>query len=142
MDVRQRRMARWGGKALLLAALLLGIVTMHTLGHPSPDSGTSAPPSHAAPMAVEASTTTHHDGGAHGDTGGHESGMDPMSVCLAVLGVWSAAALLGVAVLLVVRHRSAVDFFAAVRARILLALRPLPPPPTADRLAALSVLRI
>ncbi|GAA2086737.1 hypothetical protein GCM10009801_49300 [Streptomyces albiaxialis] len=139
MDVRPWRVARWGGRALLLAALLLGIVTMHTLGHPSPDSGTSAPPSHAAPLSAAPSG---EHGGGHGDSGRHDTGMDPMSVCLAVLGVWSAAVLLGVAVLLVVRHRRAVDFLAAVRARILLALRPLPPPPTADRLAALSVLRI
>jgi hypothetical protein len=191
---------------LLLAALLLGIVTMHTLGHPSPSaaeghggsarmtagaghetaagqSGTgpeqghaadartraghnaggtqvssgpvhdhntgnvaSAQAGHVAAAAQSDSDRAHLHGGGVDDMGGtghggHGDGMDPASVCLAVLGVWSAAALLGVFVFVVVRRRRVVDFLAPVRARTLLALRPLPPPPIAERLAALSVLR-
>ncbi|MFE0047526.1 hypothetical protein ACFWYJ_30500, partial [Streptomyces albireticuli] len=35
----RRRVVAWCGRLLLFAALLLGIVTMHTLGHPTSDHG-------------------------------------------------------------------------------------------------------
>ncbi|WP_030156271.1 hypothetical protein [Streptomyces sp. NRRL S-244] len=99
-----QRAARWP-RLLLLAALLLGIVTMHTLGHPS----RSHTMEDAAPVAAVASaaraadhTSGHVSGPASGHTSDHArgdrgpgpaaeappagSGMDPMSVCLAVLG--------------------------------------------------------
>ncbi|MFD7085893.1 hypothetical protein ACFYXV_22150 [Streptomyces sp. NPDC002181] len=97
-----QRATRWP-RLLLLAALLLGIVTMHTLGHPSR--------SHAMEDAAAAAAVApaRH---AVGHTAGHRpdpadqasgdqasgdrtpaagtppagTGMDPMSVCLAVLG--------------------------------------------------------
>ncbi|UNS96711.1 hypothetical protein MMF93_09430 [Streptomyces tubbatahanensis] len=183
----------WCARALLLAALLLGLVTMHTLGHPSPEPASAAPT--AAPTAaVAASTARGGDvtptapaeaagppgyampvaqavpgadsapagqnasidqaahaahaaappqpgghGAGHGD--GHGTGMDPTSVCLAVLGVWSAVALLGLLVLLVLRRRRVADLAAAYRTRLLRTLWPLPPPRTAVRLARLSILR-
>ncbi|TDU78500.1 hypothetical protein [Streptomyces sp. KS 21] len=115
-----RRAARWP-RLLLLAALLLGIVTMHTLGHPSPSHtmedaapavavasagrGADHTPGHASagltgtgartdagtgtdPGTVSASVPTHasHDRGSAVEAPPPGSGMDPMSVCLAVLG--------------------------------------------------------
>ncbi|MFF4102203.1 hypothetical protein [Streptomyces sp. NPDC001903] len=110
-----QRAARWP-RLLLLAALLLGIVTMHTLGHPSrshtmedaaapvgvasaaraadhtpdhmaadqaPDHTAVQAPGHAAVRAEQ------HAQGERAPAAGAPlpgSGMDPMSVCLAVLG--------------------------------------------------------
>ncbi|MEV6732698.1 MULTISPECIES: hypothetical protein [unclassified Streptomyces] len=119
-----RRAARWP-RLLLLAALLLGIVTMHTLGHPSrshtmedaapavavASAGRAADhtpvhaPDHASAdrtdtvagtgtgtgMVTGAGTVTvpahaSHDRGPAAESPPPGSGMDPMSVCLAVLG--------------------------------------------------------
>ncbi|MEV6672747.1 DUF6153 family protein [Streptomyces sp. NPDC051162] len=149
----QRRATAWCGRLLLCAALLLGIVTMHTLGHPAEHGGgggtasqtaTASHTSHSmtampamAPMAAEG----HHaapprtDASVHGES----HGMDPMSVCLAVLGsaLLALVLLLGAAAL-----RRAAAALPAVRARLLLALRPIPPPPRHKALARLSVLRV
>lgn len=147
----------WCGRALLLAALLLGIFTMHTLGHPSSEPAPREPAPVAAVAApVHGATDTapheaapheaapHNDRAEHGADsthGDHGMGMDPMSVCLAVLGVWTAAALLGATVVLALRSRPR-DLLAPRRARVLRALWPLPPPSTSDRLARLSILRV
>ncbi|MFI6004048.1 hypothetical protein ACIA98_27215 [Streptomyces sp. NPDC051366] len=121
-----RRAARWP-RLLLLAALLLGIVTMHTLGHPSrshtmedaapavavASAGRAAghtpvhAPGHASadrtdtvagagagagmvtgPGAGTVTVPAHasHDRGPAAGSPPPGSGMDPMSVCLAVLG--------------------------------------------------------
>ncbi|MCX4630177.1 hypothetical protein [Streptomyces sp. NBC_01443] len=125
-----RRAARWP-RLLLLAALLLGIVTMHTLGHPSrshtmedvapavavASAGRAADhtpvhaPGHASadrtdtvagavagagagagmvtgPRAGTVTVPAHasHDRGPAAESPPPGSGMDPMSVCLAVLG--------------------------------------------------------
>ncbi|MEU3752157.1 DUF6153 family protein [Streptomyces olivoreticuli] len=155
----QRKATAWCGRLLLFAALLLGIVTMHTLGHPT-EQGESGIASHAMAMA-DAPVAVHTRGSApdpvrevtpdgpvladrepHG-TGrilhGESHGMDPMSVCLAVLGsaLPALVLLLGVAAL---RRPAAV--LAVVRARLLAALRPIPPPPRHKALARLSVLRV
>ncbi|MFK0045415.1 hypothetical protein ACIQU4_15075 [Streptomyces sp. NPDC090741] len=109
-----QRAARWP-RLLLLAALLLGIVTMHTLGHPS-RSHTMEDAAPVAAVASAARAADHISGRVSGHTSGHTSGhiaghssgrtadhapgdrgpaaeappagsgMDPMSVCLAVLG--------------------------------------------------------
>ncbi|MFI6148869.1 hypothetical protein [Streptomyces sp. NPDC051109] len=102
-----QRAARWP-RLLLLAALLLGIVTMHTLGHPS-RSHTMEDATPAAAVASAARAAAHTSGHGSGGASGHASsrtaadhapggpgpaaeappagsGMDPMSVCLAVLG--------------------------------------------------------
>ncbi|MGP3988700.1 hypothetical protein [Streptomyces sp. 3N207] len=143
----------WCGRALLLAALLLGLVTMHTLGHlvperPAMEEHVAAAPAPApAPAAVDAPGAVadhamgHHmssEGHAPAHDNGHGTGTDPLSVCLAVLGVWTAAALLGAAVLLVWRTEP----LAPLRDQRLRVLWPLPPPRTALRLAQLSILRI
>ncbi|MEL3950358.1 hypothetical protein [Streptomyces sp. LNU-CPARS28] len=77
-------------------------------------------------------------GPAAGDpTGGHDSGMDPLSVCLAVLGAALSLALLHAAV----RHRPWAAPALVPLARLLDGLRPNPPPPRA-LLTRLAVLRV
>ncbi|MFC5724058.1 hypothetical protein ACFP1Z_28210 [Streptomyces gamaensis] len=150
----QRGATAWCGRLLLFAALLLGIVTMHTLGHPRHDAAAAAHGSgaHAGSAAQHAHETEAHqavpalhaapvrpapEGAAQPAPGG--LGMDPSSVCLAVLG----AGLL----LLVLRElfRAAQRRFRApgvrIRAALLRALWPIPPPPRGKSLARLSVLR-
>ncbi|MGK5549061.1 DUF6153 family protein [Streptomyces sp. URMC 127] len=135
--------AAWCGRLLLLSALLLGIVTMHTLGHPT---GHAAGTGHQAGTHTAAgmhAQPTHaqqvHSPGPTADDPLSSPGMDPMSVCLAVLG----AALLALVLLLVtaaLRRRAAAP--AAARALLLRALWPIPPPPRHKSLARLSVLRV
>ncbi|GGV38700.1 hypothetical protein GCM10010277_26030 [Streptomyces longisporoflavus] len=167
-----------GRQLLLLAALLFGIVTMHTLGHPTGHSAshppnpssshstsrsadghsmsqaadghsTSLAPSrtpsrapvhasgpeqaarhHQAPMVTSADVSV--DSGVTG-TGG----MDPLSVCLAVLAALALVLLLKAGLL------RPGGFAVAARplARPLDGLRPNPPPPRI-LLSRLSVLRI
>lgn len=182
MDERRKATA-WCGRLLLFAALLLGIVTMHTLGHPSEHGsgqpgptaarpGAHAMPAHAQPAhAMPAEAMPAHAASVHAmpaeampahaasvradamapaamtipaadaprtDPAPH-SGMDPMSVCLAVLAAgWAVALLLGLAAFL---RRSGAAAPAA-RARLLRTLWPLPPPPRHKALARLSVLRV
>lgn len=91
-------------RLLLLAALLLGIVSMHTLGHPTQAHAMDdVPAARFVPAAEHAPPGPATD---HGTTAAHamapepagqaaaaaaeaprpHTGMDPMSVCLAVLG--------------------------------------------------------
>ncbi|MEW2575454.1 hypothetical protein [Streptomyces syringium] len=161
MDERRKATA-WCGRLLLFAALLLGIVTMHTLGHPSehgsgqPGPAAARPAAHAMPahampadaMPAHAAHTRADDtapdavaappaGAPRTDPPPH-SGMDPMSVCLAVLAAgWAVALLLGLAAF---RRRSGAAAPAA-RARLLRTLWPIPPP-RHKALARLSVLRV
>lgn len=164
-----------GRQLLLLAALLFGIVTMHTLGHPTGHStghassstaahstshstghsagqaadhssgaeqaaqphemsGGSTGHEHARPTLPAASAPT--DTGAPADTGGMD-GMDPLSVCLAVLAALTLVLLLKAGLL------RPGGFAVPVRplARLLDGLRPNPPPPRI-LLSRLSVLRI
>lgn len=157
---QQGTAAAWCGRLLLLSALLLGIVTMHTLGHPTGHAGTGTGTGHNR-AGTHATAGAHVVAGAHAVAGAHPQthsapaappgaspiaddpltapGMDPMSVCLAVLG----AALLALVLLLVTaalrRPAAAVP---AVRARLLRVLWPIPPPPRHKSLARLSVLRV
>jgi hypothetical protein len=145
----------WGGRLLLFAALLFGIVTMHTLGHPAEEhgsghgsAGTAASTTVTAPRTAGMTDTTAmaHDmaapppgsGTAVSSPDGTSHGMDPMSVCLAVLGAWGVA-LLGA--WLVLCRTAAPDLARLVRGALLRALWPQPPPPRTV-LARLSVLRI
>lgn len=164
----RRRVAAWCGRLLLFAALLLGIVTMHTLGHPrdhapaataaTTDAVPGAVPGArvmaaghaqaAAQAAAHAMPGTHtsapddHVSGPTASTthGGGHGGMDPLSVCLAVLGAgWAAAFLLS----LVARfHGRPGTGPVAARAWFSRALWPIPPPPRHKALARLSVLRV
>ncbi|MFH9349940.1 hypothetical protein [Kitasatospora sp. NPDC017646] len=109
-------------RLLLLAALLFGILTMHTLGHPSGGHGGHGP------RLTAAQPTAEHHAVAAGSTHvtadlATADGMDPMAVCLAVLAGWTLL-LLVVGPLL----RRSGDAAAEVRARLLRAVRALPPP--------------
>ncbi|MFI7315390.1 hypothetical protein [Streptomyces venezuelae] len=157
------------GRLLLLAALLLGIVTMHTLGHPSgghggtqdqhgtttQQAGATAPrpdaaqdqrgaTAHQAGVAVQRSGGVVHQravgyrsvaGVSHGS--GDGMGMDPLSVCLAVLGAFTLLVLVRAGLL---RPGGAIDR-SRTPGRLPYALRPNPPPPR-TLLSHLSVLRI
>ncbi|WP_328298327.1 hypothetical protein OG389_11235 [Streptomyces sp. NBC_00435] len=113
----ERRAVRWH-RLSLLAALLLGIVTMHTLGHPTRAHAMDDVPSvrFVPPAGHAPSGSAPHGGAASGsdsvpgpgpgpglgpdlgprsvpdarvlavDAPRPHTGMDPMSVCLAVLG--------------------------------------------------------
>ncbi|MEX2981852.1 hypothetical protein [Streptomyces sp. C36] len=157
----RRGATAWCGRLLLFAALVLGIVTMHTLGHPrGHDGGAHAPsramaasmaheaPGHpSAPAAASPSARAPHashaetaarSGGAHAGDPAHGGGMDPMSVCLAVLGAGAAAVLL---LSLAASGHLAGAVPVAARAWFSRSLWPLPPP-RHKALARLSVLRV
>ncbi|MFI1247782.1 hypothetical protein ACH4TY_13900 [Streptomyces anulatus] len=141
------------GQLMLFAALLFGIVTMHTVGHPAEHGGSSvsAPamtvhPAQApgqgqtpvlvpAPGVADAQQWPPHDSPG---SGAPMSGMDPLSVCLAVLGVWGLALvgswLLGL-------RADGRPLGTPVGAGLLRVLRPIPPP-RISVLASVSVLRI
>ncbi|MGW8887074.1 hypothetical protein [Streptomyces sp. NPDC055749] len=148
----ERKRSATFGQWLLLVALLFGIATMHTVGHPSehPPPGTSATVAHAGhPAASDADAHVGADAGAGvgagvgADLGADAdaapmSGMDPMAVCLAVLSTW-AVALLALRLLRPKRAGPLSSRAAGVR----LPLLPRPdPPPRKTVLASLSVLRI
>ncbi|MFJ7248158.1 DUF6153 family protein [Kitasatospora sp. NPDC098652] len=104
-------------RLVLLGALLLGIVTMHTLGHPSGGHGGHG--RHGVQVMA-----------AHQPVGERVTadpaaadGMDPMAVCLAVLAGWTLVLLVAGPLL-----RRSGDAAAEVRARLLRAVRALPPP--------------
>ncbi|EPJ36260.1 hypothetical protein STAFG_6728 [Streptomyces afghaniensis 772] len=142
------------GYLLLVVMLTLGVFAMHTMGHPEGSSG------HGMSGAIPAAAGAHQDGMAqkgaasepsaepqvaaeHGTAASaakspvHElpGGMDPMSVCLAVL----TAGLLGLFLhALVVRRQ---ERLTALLARSMALARPVTPPPR-PLLSELSVLRI
>ncbi|WP_455682024.1 DUF6153 family protein [Streptomyces violaceus] len=141
------------GYLLLVVMLTLGVFAMHTMGHPEDSSG------HGMSGAIPAVAGVHQDGMAqkaasepsaepevtaeHGTAASptespvHElpSGMDPMSVCLAVLTVW----LLGLFLHALVGRRQ--EPLTALLARSMALARPGTPPPR-PLLSQLSVLRI
>ncbi|NEB74477.1 hypothetical protein G3I40_04410 [Streptomyces sp. SID14478] len=151
------------GQLLLFVALLFGIVGMHTLGHPTGHAmehsaqhgGMTA---HAAPAGLDGrivGQAGHFVGQVVGQAGSHlvgqvvgdehpspgspgDGGMDPLGVCLAVLGSFTLLLLLTAALL-----RPLLDTAAPgpVPRGMVCARRPHPPPPRA-RLSRLSVLRI
>ncbi|MFJ9826456.1 DUF6153 family protein [Streptomyces sp. NPDC101160] len=91
-----RRVRRGAEQLLLLAALLLGLVTMHTLGHEPLGHGAAtaqtAPMATTSPLSPMASADHDHAGQHtgphtpphHSGHSGHSGG--PLAVCLAVLG--------------------------------------------------------
>ncbi|MFJ4967610.1 hypothetical protein [Streptomyces sp. NPDC088755] len=139
---------------LLLAAVLFGIVTMHTVGHPAEHEAadahpaavpatdarpTIAPVADAHPPAAARSTAPDAGHPSHGSPDDAPmSGMDPLSVCLAVLGAWGLALVGGRLLGLRADGR---PLGTPVGAGLARALRPNPPPPLSV-LAAVSVLRI
>ncbi|MFI9232266.1 DUF6153 family protein [Streptomyces rimosus] len=148
----QGKAAAWCGRLLLFAALIVGIVGMHTLGHPVGGHGSGAMGAAHRPMAAAHQEHAQPVPGPHQEHAAQQltvrasssiadddHAMNPGAVCLAVLSLW---------VLVLVRTgrllgRRAADLLAAVRARLLRGLRPLPPPvPRHKHLARLSVLRV
>ncbi len=150
------------GQLSLFAALLFGIVAMHTLGHPS-GHGTTTGSEHATVSAYAMSSP--HEPSAHEPlvhkSSAHEhgqasmavpartapvlnagpppmggDGMNPSAVCLAVLGAFTFLVLMTVAL---GRPWSAAAALSGPR--LPHALWPDPPPPR-TLLARLSVLRI
>ncbi|MFC8094860.1 hypothetical protein [Streptomyces sp. NPDC057301] len=142
------------GYLLLVVMLTLGVFAMHTMGHPEESSG------HGMSGTTPAVAGAHHDGMAreaaaaeapaqseamaeHGTAAlaatmpVHEmpSGMDVMSVCVAVLTVW----LLGLFLHAAVAGRQ--ERLTALLARSMALARPSIPPPR-PLLSRLSVLRI
>jgi hypothetical protein len=139
-------MARRAARFLLLAVIALGVVGMHTLGHPGSDHGPDASMVHVAAMPHEAIlgmsaplvAVAASDGvSVAGRTG---PAMGSMDVCLAILTVFGIAALL--LALLTGRGRGPrIVFGERVRGTILGRGPPPRVPPLARRLATLSVLR-
>lgn len=127
------------GQLVLFAALLFGIVTMHTVGHPAEHSGSTGMPTASASVSASPAAMAEHPS-PHGSPGADApmSGMDPLSVCLAVLGAWGLALvgswLLGL-------RADGRPLGTPVGAGLLRALRANPPPPISV-LAGISVLRI
>lgn len=146
MAGRTRRRSVTYGQLMLFAALLFGIVTMHTVGHPAEHGGSSpsspassehvaqAPGLIPAPGVADAQPPPHDSPGS----GAPMSGMDPLSVCLAVLGVWGAAL---VGSWLLGPRADGRPLGTPVGAGLLRVLRPIPPP-RISVLANVSVLRI
>ncbi|WP_231626754.1 DUF6153 family protein [Streptomyces apocyni] len=136
--VRAAAKARWG-QLLLLAALLVGLVTMHTLGHPAEASGAATATADVQAVAhmhtAEDAGTPRESHGATESPAPADHGMDPMSVCLAVLSAFTLA-LLAAAGLPWRRAGARL----APRTWAPYALRP--PPPRRSVLSQLSVLRI
>ncbi|MEU2403853.1 hypothetical protein ABZ609_05950 [Streptomyces rubiginosohelvolus] len=139
MAGRTRNRSVTYGQLMLFAALLFGIVTMHTVGHPAEHGGSAtisaaSASSSASPAAMGEHPSPHGSPGADAPM----SGMDPLSVCLAVLGVWGLALvgswLLGL-------RADGRPLGTPVGAGLLRVLRPNPPPPISV-LASVSVLRI
>ncbi|MEU4496478.1 hypothetical protein AB0F96_24315 [Streptomyces sp. NPDC023998] len=155
------RRARFG-QLLLFIALVFGIATMHTVGHPAPGHGggtaehsmststSSASTAHAMSVSTAhaKSVSTGHiappgqrqtadpAGLAHTGPELPGTGMDPMAVCLAVLDTFTLVLLAGGLL-----RPGPVTALVPCDARILRALWPDPPPRRA-LLARLSVLRI
>ncbi|WP_328697065.1 DUF6153 family protein [Streptomyces sp. NBC_00342] len=136
------------GQLLLFAALLFGIFTMHTVGHPAEHGGqgastASSHASHSMVMAGAASADadTRVVNAHHPDRPAPMRSMDPLAVCLAVLSVWGLALL--TALMAARRPTGSARGTAAARSP----WRPRPPPPPPPRpckalLTDLSVLRI
>lgn len=145
------------GRLLLLAALLLGIVTMHTWGHPSGHSehggaphSAAAPAAHGAPAHSDsAHRDSAHRGSAHGVSATSDpedvppGGIDPTMVCLFLLGS-AGVGLVGLATLRLTRRRADHTAWSALRRAgpSRRGTRRLRPPPLRIALAELSVLRI
>jgi hypothetical protein len=153
--VATRGRGRWGGRLLLLTALLFGIVTMHTLGHPSEEHGGSAHPATGSVTSAHQTQQAHRAHTMDGITarapgpdaaaptlattsGPPVHGMDPMAVCLAVLTAWGIALLIARALL----ARRPQGWAEPVRDSGLLRSLWPHPPPLRVALARLSVLRI
>ncbi|MFF0484691.1 hypothetical protein [Streptomyces sp. NPDC004435] len=159
---RPRRGERAGGALahlLLVVVLALGVVMMHSTGHPEgPSSGTTGSSAGSSAMSATGPASATSDmsatgaasamaghapdaGGSHGSgppDEGHApgSGMDMTTLCVAVLAGWLLAGLVRAAL----GRRP--DWLVLLLARLTPALGPHAPPRRPPDLARLSVLRI
>lgn len=143
----QRRAAAWCGRLLLLGALLCGIVMMHTLGHPPMASAMENPAQHGSAQAPASAEAPAAHGSArletrtasrapHADGPMPTDGMNPLAVCLAVLG----AGIISLTAAGLLRWQCG-DLLTSARTGLRYALRPNPPPRGLS-LVQLSVLRV
>ncbi|WP_126643944.1 DUF6153 family protein [Embleya hyalina] len=148
-------------RGLLLVLLTLGVMGMHTLGHPASAAAPGSAPGSAsvAPADPAAASTAvdpvdagggamrpmapgRHGGCPDGDCsagGGPHHGSDPTTICLAVLLAGLGVVVAALAVLALRRARTRRR--RRPRARLAAFVLGLPPPATPD-LALLRVLRI
>jgi hypothetical protein len=129
------RVPRW----LLLVALVLGVAGMHTLGHLGPHHGTGAMSSLSMPGAAPETPPVPRPPAVHQDpralVRGGMPGLDPTSVCLAVL---TSSLILLLLTTWLWRRRTCGE--ADAGGPVYYVARP-PPRRTTPRLAQLSVLR-
>lgn len=124
-------------RLLFVVVLALGVLMMHSMGHPDGGSGmgsgsavhASAHPAGGAHQAMLPAVTSHDTPSAP------MAGMDMALLCVAVLGAWVLTAVLRAAF---VRRRGPPPPRSAPAAAV---PRPVPPSPIPD-LTTLSVLRI
>ncbi|MGW7004461.1 hypothetical protein ACWGCW_16980 [Streptomyces sp. NPDC054933] len=144
-------------RLLLFAALLFGIFTMHTVGHPAtpampamPGMAATADIGPAPPMTAHGTVHARPvlPSAAESPSPGHDRhpqpahSMDPLSVCVAVLGAWSTALLAALGLALGLADTGAAAALAALRERLAGTPRPIPPPRISLSLVRLSVSRI
>ncbi|WP_412542945.1 DUF6153 family protein [Longispora sp. K20-0274] len=120
-----------------LALLALGIACMHTLGHPS--AGHGATPTMAAMAGAAHPHPLHAAGSAVEAFEGFGTGLDPMTMCLAILTISALAFLL-----LAVKGLRSATWSAGDTTILAQAMGPGPPPSARQGLVLteLSVLRI
>lgn len=139
---RQRRTAAWCGRLLLSAALLVGLITMHALGHPA-EHASSRTPDRLATVAFTGATVEgepRSTADAAPAKGSHTPlpGLDTALVCLALLGACTVVFRVSRSS----RYRL-LGLLLAGLARFLHSLLPMPPPVSRSTfLARLSLLRI
>lgn len=146
MDREAHGFAAWCGRLLLLAVLLFGVITMHTFGHaehlpptPAAHSVATSTATHSGSFTTQLSAAEAAAPDARQGAGDHDGPpMDPLSVCLAVLGLGATA----MALLLGPETDSRRSSPALVRAGRVSARRPNPPLAGRLLLHRLSVLRV
>ncbi|MFE5331077.1 DUF6153 family protein [Embleya sp. NPDC056575] len=146
-----RGIARVLVRGLLFLLLTLGVMGMHTLGHPASASAAASESESATEAAhavgagrgaMEPMAPGRHGGCPDGDCstdGGPHHGSDPTTICLAVLLAGLGVVVAALAVLALRRARTRRRL--RPRARLAAFVLGLPPPRTPD-LALLRVLRI
>ncbi|MET7304477.1 DUF6153 family protein [Embleya sp. NPDC005575] len=134
-------------RLVLLLLLTVGVIGMHTLGHPGEASAAASPTPTGAPASSmhEPAAPAHHEDcpprgcGDPRNDHGSEHGTDPASICVAVLVAGIGALASAVALLALRRRRDHRVLRTQARwAHLNLGL----PPPRPPDLALLRVLRI